>query len=157
MLNLVRISALAGQAGMTTKTLRYYERIGLLPAPPRSASGYRDYRPEVLDRLGFIRAGQAVGLTLGEIRQVVALRDRGEAPCDHVYRLLQRRTAELDERIDELQGLSRELQALTKRARRLDPADCSPRGVCHLITSTGEARERARRANGNRLRGGRGG
>jgi len=136
MLNLVRID----QAGVTSKTLRYYERIGVLPAPSRSPSGYRDYRPDVLDRLGFIRAGQALGLSLGQIRQVVALRDRGETPCDHVYRLLQRRTEELDERIDELQGLRRELRALTKRARRLDPADCNPRGVCHLITSADDGR-----------------
>src|SRR2546426_4137711 len=131
----MRISELAGQAGVTSKTLRYYERIGVLPAPSRSTSGYRDYRPDALDRLGFIRAGQAVGLSLGEIRQVVALRDRGKTPCDHVYQLLQRRTVELDERIDELQRLRRELRALTKRARRLDPANCSPRGVCHLIAS----------------------
>ncbi len=134
MLNLVRISELAGQAGVTTKTLRYYERIGLLPVPSRSPSGYRDYRPDVLDRLGFIRAGQAVGLSLGEIRQVVALRDRGETPCDHVYQLLRRRGAELNERIDDLQRLRRELQALSRRARRLDPADCNPRGICHLIS-----------------------
>jgi DNA-binding transcriptional MerR regulator len=136
MLNLVRISELADQAGVTSKTLRYYERIGVLPAPSRSTSGYRDYRPAAVDRLGFIRAGQAVGLSLGEIRQVVALRDRGETPCDHVYQLLQRRTAELDERIDELGALRRELRALTKRARRLDPTDCNPRGVCHLIRSS---------------------
>jgi len=132
----MRISELADRAGVTSKTLRYYERIGVLPAPSRSASGYRDYRPAALDRLGFIRASQAVGLSLGEIRQVVALRDRGETPCDHVYRLLQRRTAELDERINELQALRRDLQALTKRARRLDPANCDPRGVCHLIQSS---------------------
>ncbi len=136
MLNLVRISELAGKAGVTSKTLRYYERIGILPAPSRSPSGYRDYRPDVLGRLGFIRAGQAIGLSLGEIRQVVALRDRGATPCDHVYQLLQRRSAELDERIDQLQSLRRELQALTKRARRLDPADCDPRGVCHLVKSS---------------------
>jgi DNA-binding transcriptional MerR regulator len=133
-LHCVRISQLAGQAGVTSKTLRYYERIGLLPTPSRLPSGYRDYPPEVLDRLGFIRAGQTIGLSLGEIRQVIALRDRGQPPCDHVYRLLQRRTAELNERIEDLQGLSRELQMLTKRARRLDPADCDPQGVCHLIT-----------------------
>ena len=132
----MRISELADRAGVTSKTLRYYERIGVLPAPSRSASGYRDYRPAALDRLGFIRASQAVGLSLGEIRQVVALRDRGEAPCDHVYQLLQRRTSELDERIDELQALRRDLRALTKRARQLDPTDCNPRGVCHLIQSS---------------------
>jgi MerR family copper efflux transcriptional regulator len=144
MLNLVRISQLATQAGVTAKTLRYYERIGVLSAPSRSASGYRDYRPDVLDRLGFIRAGQAIGLSLGEIRQVVAFRERGEAPCDHVYKLLQQRTAELSERIDDLQRLRRELQALTKRARRMNPADCNPRGVCHLITSVGDRRGSAK-------------
>ena len=143
MLNLVRISQLAGRAGVTAKTLRYYERIGILPAPSRSASGYRDYRPDVLERLGFIRAGQAVGLSLGEIRQVVALRDRGETPCDHVYRLLARRTAELNDRISDLQSLRRELQSLTKRARRLDPADCNPGGICHLITPNVDRRGRA--------------
>jgi len=132
----MRISELANRARVTSKTLRYYERIGVLPAPSRSASGYRDYRPDALDRLGFIRASQAVGLSLGEIRQVVALRDRGETPCDHVYQLLLRRTAELDERIDELQTLRRDLRALTKRARQLDPTDCNPRGVCHLIQSS---------------------
>jgi len=144
MLNLVRISQLATQAGVSTKTLRYYERIGVLSAPSRSASGYRDYRSDVLDRLGFIRAGQAIGLSLGEIRQVVAFRERGEAPCDHVYQLLQQRTAELSERIDDLQRLRRELQTLTKRARRLNPADCSPRGVCHLITSVVDQRGSAK-------------
>src|SRR2546428_13247682 len=105
MLNLVRISDLASQAGVTAKTLRYYERIGVLAAPSRSPSGYRDYRPDVLERLGFIRAGQAVGLSLGEIRQVGALRDRGETPCDHVYRVLPRRTAELDDRMDQQRAL----------------------------------------------------
>src|SRR5260370_31513509 len=105
MLKPVGTSERAGAAGGTSKALRYYERIGVLPAPSRSSSGYRDYRPDVVDRLGFIRAGQAVGLSLGEIRQVVALRDRGETPCDHVYRLLRRRTAEVGERIDELHAL----------------------------------------------------
>jgi MerR family copper efflux transcriptional regulator len=130
----MRIGEFAERAGVTAKTLRYYERIGLLPEPSRSASGYRDYESAVLDRLGFIRAAAAVGLSLGEIRQVVALRDRGQAPCSHVYELLRRRAAEVDGRIAELQRLSRDLKALTKRARRLNPADCEPRSVCHLIS-----------------------
>ena len=129
----MRISQLAERAGVTAKALRYYERIGLLPEPARSPSGYRNYDWTVLGRLRFIRAAAAVGLSLGEIRQVAALRDRGAVPCDHVYELLQRRAAEVDERIEELQRLRRDLKGLTGRARRLDPADCDPRGVCHLI------------------------
>jgi DNA-binding transcriptional MerR regulator len=130
----MRIGELAEHAGVTAKALRYYERIGLLPEPARSRSGYRNYDSTVVDRLRFIRAATAVGLSLGEIRQVAALRDRGEIPCDHVYELLQRRAAEVDERIEELQGLRRDLKVLTRRARHLDPAACDPRGVCHLIT-----------------------
>ncbi len=130
----MRIGQLAEEAGVTTKTLRYYEGIGLVAAPLRSASGYRDYHAEVLGRLGFIKAAQAIGLSLGEIRQVIGLRERGDVPCDHVYQLLQRRTAELDERIEDLRRLRLELKALTKRARRLNPMECDPRGICHLIS-----------------------
>jgi MerR family transcriptional regulator, copper efflux regulator len=130
----VRIGQLAGKAGVTAKTLRYYERIGLLTAPVRSESGYRDYPVEVLRRLGFIKAAQAIGLSLGEIRQVIGLRERGETPCDHVSQLLERRTADLDERIEDLQRLRRELTRLTRRARHLNPMECDPRGICHLIS-----------------------
>jgi MerR family transcriptional regulator, copper efflux regulator len=119
---------------VTPKTLRYYERLGLLPRPARTESGYRDYGAEILDRLGFIRAAQASSLSLGEIRSVVALRDRGKAPCDRVRQLLQRRTAELDRRIEQLTRMRSELEGLTRRARRLSPSDCRPGGICHLIT-----------------------
>jgi DNA-binding transcriptional MerR regulator len=133
----MRIGELAEAAGVTSKTLRYYERIGLLAPPSRSQSGYREYQRDVLARLGFIKAGQALGLSLGEIRPVIGLRDRGETPCDHVSQLLARRTAELDERIEDLRRLRRELTRLTRRARRLDPMKCDPRGICHLITPSG--------------------
>lgn len=135
----MRIGELANEAGLTTKALRYYERIGVLPEPSRSASGYRDYGREVLRRLGFVKAAQAVGLSLGEIRQVVRLRDHGQTPCDHVYQLLEQRTAQIEERIDDLQRLRRELKALTRRARYLDPMACDPGGICHIITPSGRA------------------
>jgi MerR family transcriptional regulator, copper efflux regulator len=80
----MRIGELAERSGVSAKTIRYYEDIGLLPAPARLASGYRDYEPSTLDRLAFIRAAQAVGLSLGEIRGIVALRDEGQTPCGHV-------------------------------------------------------------------------
>ena len=84
----MRIGEVAQASGTTAKTLRYYEDVGLLPDPDRSPAGYRDYGPEVLDRLHFIRRGQAAGLTLAQIGQVLAIRDRGQAPCQHVTDLL---------------------------------------------------------------------
>lgn len=129
----MRIGALASLSGISTKTIRYYEGIGLLPAPQRSASGYRDYHESALDRLGFIRAAQAVGLSLGEIRGIVVLRDSGDTPCGHVLDLLRARSAQLDRRIVELRSLRGELHRLVERAESLDPADCDPRSICHII------------------------
>ena len=129
----MQIGKLASRSGVATKTIRYYEAIGLLPPPARSASGYRDYDTSTLDRLAFVRAAQAVGLSLGEIRSIVALRDEGQTPCSHVLDLLRTRSAELDRRITELRTLRGELNRLVARAERLDPADCDPARICHLV------------------------
>jgi MerR family copper efflux transcriptional regulator len=130
----MRIGELAEQAGVSTKAIRYYEQIGILTPPARTASGYRSYDETTLGRLGFIRAAQAVGLTLGEIRQVIAFRDDGQAPCAHVTDLLRRHAADLEARLRELQRLRGELQQLAKRAATLDPEQCPPERVCHIIS-----------------------
>jgi DNA-binding transcriptional MerR regulator len=130
---MVRIGELADRSGVPVKTIRYYEDIGVLTAPQRTSSGYRDYDHPAVDRLAFIRAAQAVGLTLGEIRQVVALRERGETPCTHVVDLLEHRAEEISQRIRELQRLQGDLRRLAARAHSLDPADCDPQRVCHVI------------------------
>ena len=129
----MRIGELATAAAVPAKTIRYYEQIGVLAPPTRTASGYRTYDRTTVDRLRFIRAAQAAGLTLGEIRGIVALRDRGETPCTHVLHLITARAAEVDQRIIELQRLRADLERLARRARRLDPADCDPSRICHLI------------------------
>jgi MerR family transcriptional regulator, copper efflux regulator len=130
----MRIGELAEQAGISTKAIRYYEQIGILTPPARTSSGYRTYDQTALGRLGFVRAAQALGLTLGEIRRIIAFRDDGAAPCAHVTDLLQRRAAELDARIRELQQLRGELRQLAERATTLDPEQCPPERICHIIT-----------------------
>ena len=101
----MRIGELATQAGITTKTVRFYEQKGLLPPPERATNGYRDYGPTVLSRLSFIRRGRAAGLTLAQIREVIEVRDSGDAPCGHVYQLLTQRLADVDRHIADLQVL----------------------------------------------------
>jgi len=130
----MRIGAVADQSGATTKTIRYYEDIGVLNVASRSPNGYRDYPEDVLQRLAFIRSAQAVGLTLGEIREVLAFRDQGLAPCDHVVGLVERHAADLERRIGELHQLRADLQGLVERGRTLDPNDCAPSEICHIIT-----------------------
>ncbi|MDP8931054.1 MAG: heavy metal-responsive transcriptional regulator [Actinomycetota bacterium] len=129
----MRIGEFAAQAGISAKAIRYYEQIGVLAPPARTPSGYRDYDRSALGRLAFVRAAQAVGLTLGEIRQIIAFRDRGQAPCEHVAALLQRRARELGARIAELQALQGHLEQLSDRARTLDAKRCEPERVCHVV------------------------
>lgn len=138
----VRIGEVSKRSGVPVKTIRYYEEIGVLAAPRRSGSGYRDYESEAVNRLGFIRASQAFGLSLGEIREIAAYRDRGEVPCAHVLALLRRHSQEIDERIAVLQHVRSALDGLVSRARKLRPEDCSPSSVCHLIPKgNGPAKE----------------
>ena len=129
----MRIGELAATSGLSDKALRFYEQIGILDQPDRTSAGYRDYAPTVVDRLTFVRAAQAVGLSLGEIREIIGLRDRGETPCAHVSELLARHTADIESRIAELQVLRTELKRLSRRAKQLDPEACDPTKVCHLI------------------------
>ena len=129
----MRIGQVAAATGVTEKTIRYYEEIGVLESPNRSANGYRDYGRSTLDKLRFVKAAQSVGLSLGEIREVIALRDHGETPCEHVVSLIRRRSQEIDSKIAELQNLRAELSRLEKRARSLDPDACAPDKICHVI------------------------
>ncbi|MHB8330749.1 MAG: heavy metal-responsive transcriptional regulator [Candidatus Dormibacteria bacterium] len=129
----MRIGELAERAGTSVKTIRYYDRIGVLRPEERSESGYRLYGEDALDRYRFVRAAQAVGLRLGEIREIIALRDLGETPCAFVVDLIGRRAAELDAQIADLAALREELRTLDRRARRLNPRRCEPRLICHVI------------------------
>lgn len=131
----MRIGELARRAATTTKTLRFYESVGLLPAPARTASGYRDYDDAVLERLRFVKAAQSAGLTLGQILEVFAVRDRSGAPCEHVVALLDERAADLDRRIAELNSVREEVQHLRRRATTLDRTACRSDQVCHVIPS----------------------
>jgi MerR family transcriptional regulator, copper efflux regulator len=128
----MRISEVAGRAGVPPKTIRYWEDQQLLPEPARTAAGYRDYDPAILDRLAFIRHAQAAGFTLGHIRQVLDIRDGGRPPCVHVSVLIARRLGEVEARLAELVRTRDQLAALAGRAAAQDLTDCQ--GYCSIIT-----------------------
>ena len=129
----MRIGEVARASGTTSKTLRYYEEVGLRPAADRTPAGYRDYGAEVLDRLDFIRRGQAAGLTLAQIGQVLDIRDRGQAPCRHVTDLLDTRLDVIDRQLAELAQLRTTIADLREDAAAGDPATCSPEDVCRYL------------------------
>ena len=126
----MRIGELGERLGVTTKTIRYYESIGLVPEPQRTSSGYRVYGEGDVERLAFIKSAQRLGLALDEVREILALRERGEAPCGYVQGLISQELADIDRRLDELQGLRQELVALERRASDT-PGDKG--SICGLI------------------------
>lgn len=125
------IGELARRAGTTAKTLRFYEDEGLLPEPDRTPSGYRDYPANALDRVAFVRDAQKAGFTLRQIGQILRIRDDGQPPCEHVGQLIGQRLIEVEQRIADLRQTRAHLQALARRTRELDPADCG--GYCDII------------------------
>jgi DNA-binding transcriptional MerR regulator len=112
----MRIGELADRLGITTKSIRFYESIGLMPDPPRTPSGYRDYAEADAERLTFIKTAQRLGLSLDEISEIIGLRDRGQQPCGYVADVLHRQVADLDHRIREMRKLRDELIALEAKA-----------------------------------------
>ncbi|KRF29005.1 heavy metal-responsive transcriptional regulator [Phycicoccus sp. Soil802] len=129
----MRIGELAAAAGTTTKALRFYEQAGLLLPPQRTPAGYRDYTDAAVSRLDFVRRGQAAGLTLAQIRQVLEVRDAGQAPCQHVVALLDRRLEDLDAQLAELRTLRNSIAGLRARAGGADERACPEDQVCRYL------------------------
>lgn len=135
----MRIGELAERVGVDAQTIRYYERIGLLPEPERTAAGYRSYSGEDIGRLGFIKRARSVGLSLGEIKEILALHERNESPCVYVTETIARRAEEIDRRIAELAKLKQELEHLYERAREQPPKPDAD-SYCHIIEQRGGLR-----------------
>ena len=128
-----RVGEFSAETGVPIRTIRYYEDIGVLAAPARIESGYRDYHDDVPDRLRFVKASQKAGLTLNEIRGIFREREEGEAPCGHVAQLIGRKLADVAEQWEAPQLTKREMERLAARAERLDPQQCRPKSICHII------------------------
>jgi DNA-binding transcriptional MerR regulator len=131
----MQIKELSRRTNLSSKTIRYYEDIGLLPPPRRMPNGYRDYRDADLDRVKFVAASRGLDFSLDDIGEILDLRDQREAPCRVVLDLLQQRADEIGQRIADLQRLETELRelhrlGLTFPTDDVDGKEC----VCHLIT-----------------------
>ncbi|MFU8875458.1 heavy metal-responsive transcriptional regulator [Micromonospora sp. SL4-19] len=103
------ITEVARRTGVTADTIRYYERIGLLPAPQRTAGSHRRYGPATLDRVQFIQGAQRLGLALTDIGNLLAVRDTGACPCEPAADLLRRRISDIDAEMSRLAALRAEL------------------------------------------------
>jgi DNA-binding transcriptional MerR regulator len=95
----MKIGQLAERTGISTKAIRYYEDIGVLPRPERAANGYRNYEPAAAERISFIQDAQSAGMTLTEIQSILELRDGGQSTCGHVIEALENRLGKVGQRM----------------------------------------------------------
>lgn len=110
----MRSGQLARLTGVSTDTLRHYELHGLLPLPQRTAGNYREYAPASQQRVELIQRALAIGFSLSELKAILAVRDRGGAPCHHARELLNSKIADVNRQIANLTLLRAELNRLSK-------------------------------------------
>lgn len=133
----MRSGELAAMAGVSSDTLRYYERKGLLPAAPRSANGYRLYPADTLERVRLIRSALHLGFTVDELAPVLRMRVAGGLPCKHVRDMAAAKLRELRERQKELAQLARELGRVVREwDRRLRNSGGGPARLLETLAET---------------------
>jgi DNA-binding transcriptional MerR regulator len=120
------VAGLARVTQSTPHTVRFYEREGLLPPPPRTSAGYRRYGQDAVDRLRFIEGAQRLGLRLREIRDLLKVRDEGSCPCGEAAVLLRDRITELDQQIEQLVELRGTLSAMESQIPSQNCPDPAP-------------------------------
>ena len=120
----MNIGELARAADIKAETIRYYERIGLLPAPPRTAGNYRDYSAAHLRRLTFTRRARALGFSIEQIRTLLDLADQKERSCEAVDAIAREHLADVKRKLADLSALRREPDSLIAQCRHGTVADC---------------------------------
>ena len=119
----MRIGALSRQTGVNIETIRYYERIGIMPKPDRSAGGSRLYDLEQLKRLSFVRRSRELGFSLEDIRRLLGLADGGR-PCGEVKAITDNHLAGIRRKIRDLQRLEKTLMAVSSRCDGDEAPEC---------------------------------
>ena len=119
-----RIGDLADRTDTKVETIRYYERIGILPAPDRTSGNHQSYGPEHLGRLSFIRRARDLGFSIEEVRHLLSLSDQRNRSCSSVDAIARKHLADVDRKIADLRALRRELGSIIDRCDRGTIADC---------------------------------
>lgn len=119
-------SEVADEAGVNPETLRYYERKDVIPNPPRSAAGYRQYDASYVQRLRFIQRAQELGFTLEEIKNLLALRIDEDRSCEDVRQHARRKKADIEEKLRDLRRIRDALDLLIRTCREETPTSECP-------------------------------
>jgi len=138
------IGKLAKEAGIGVETIRFYEREGLLPRPARiGGSGYRQYAPENIQRLGFIRQAKDLGFSLKEIRELLSLRATSKAKCGSVKSKAERKMIDVEKKICDLKAIKSALETLILQCNEEKPTSECP--ILEALDKNGGALESTRK------------
>jgi len=121
---MLTIGTLARRTGTKVQTIRYYEQIGLMPEPGRTAGGQRRYGEAELDRLAFVRHARQLGFTLEAIRELLDLSDHPEKSCDEADQIARRQLRQVELRMARLEALRTELERMVHECSGGNTADC---------------------------------
>ena len=120
----VAIGGLSRHTGTNIETIRYYERVGLLPTPARSLGGYRLYSTDHLKRLNFIRRARVLGFSIAEVRTLLRLADKRKRPCAEVRAVAEAHLRDVRAKIADLRRMERVLRATVAKCEVGERADC---------------------------------
>lgn len=131
----MKIQAFAQIAGLSTKTIRYYESIGILSSPQRMPNGYCNYGKKDVERARFVAGIRSLDLGLDEIKELLTMRDRREAPCRTLLDLIAQKANEIEERIPLLQEMEVDLRKLHRLGLTFPTDDVDGKHcICHLVS-----------------------
>ena len=131
----MKILEFAQLTGLSPKTIRYYESIGILSSPRRAPNGYREYREQDLERARFVAGIRSLDLSLDEIAEILAMRDRREAPCRTLLDLIEQKADQIEERIRLLRQMEIDLRQLHKLGLTFPTDDIDGKNcICHLVS-----------------------
>ena len=126
----LKVGQVAQHAAVNLQTIRYYEREGLLPEPPRLSSGYRLYTDSMVRRVRFIKRAQEIGFSLAEIRELLSLRGDGRPERNEVRAIAQAKIADIEDKMRTLKAMKAILNRLTERC-----SGCGPASECQILES----------------------
>ena len=132
----MQIGELAKKGGVPVQTVRFYERRGLLPNPPRKESGYRLYSDRELGRLLFIRQAKMLGFSLDEVGEILRMRKQGHCPCGRVLNLAERHLQDVERQLEQLSRFRGELRRAVKQWKLRGEQRLSGDEFCGLIEKT---------------------
>lgn len=130
----MKIQEFSQQTGLSAKTIRYYESIGILRSPQRAPNGYREYSEQDLERARFVAGARSLELSLDEISELLAMQDQREAPCRTMLNQIKHKAEQINERIVLLQQMEKDLRKLYKLGLTFPTDDIDGKNcICHLV------------------------